>query len=106
VDPKQLVLHCFPGPLSCKERAISNIAGVVADGGVVFGASVLGTSERHTSMARAALRQPNREGTFDNLTDTAGGLRDVLERHLDSVEFEVVGSIAIFAGHRPPKAPG
>ena len=39
-----LVIHCLPGPLERKARAVANVAAVLAPTGVLFGASVLGRS--------------------------------------------------------------
>lgn len=66
-----LVIHCLPGPLARKAAAVANVAAVLAPTGVLFGASVLGTSGRHTRAARGMLGASNRHGGFDNLGDTA-----------------------------------
>ena len=47
-----LVIHCLPGPMSRKAVAVANVAAVLAPTGVLFGASVLGTSGSHTWLAR------------------------------------------------------
>jgi len=96
-----LVIHCLPGPLSRKAVAVANVASVLAPTGVLFGASVLGTSGAHTRLARGYLRAFNRQGGFDNLDDTEAGLRDILEASFEQVDLEIVGSIAIFSATRP-----
>jgi SAM-dependent methyltransferase len=96
-----LVIHCLPGPLSRKARAVANVAAVLAPTGVLFGASVLGTSGAHTWLARRMLRAFNRRGAFGNLEDTEEGLRDILGASFERVELETVGSIAIFAAANP-----
>ena len=96
-----LVLHCLPGPLSRKAVAVANVAAVLAPTGVLFGASVLGTSTRHTWLARRVLDAFNRRGAFDNLKDTEDGLREILEASFEHVELETIGSIAIFAATGP-----
>lgn len=97
------VLHCLRGPQSHKAVAIRNIADVLAPGGVLFGGTVLGLAERHTPQARAVLRAFNWHGDFDNLGDTADGLRRILEESFETVEVDVIGSTANFtaAGPRP-----
>ena len=50
-----LVIHCLPGPMSRKAVAVANVAAVLAPTGVLFGASVLGTSGSHTWLARRYL---------------------------------------------------
>jgi SAM-dependent methyltransferase len=95
------VLHCLRGPQSNKAVAIRNIADVLAPDGVLFGGTVLGLEERHRPQARAFLRAANRLGDFDNLGDTAEGLRGILEESFETVEVEVVGSGANFTARRP-----
>jgi SAM-dependent methyltransferase len=95
------VIHCLPGPLTRKAVAVANIAAVLAPTGVLFGASVLGTSGRHTWAARQMLAAFNRQGGFDNLHDTEAGLGDILGASFEHVELETIGSIAIFAATAP-----
>jgi SAM-dependent methyltransferase len=96
-----LVIHCLPGPLARKALAVANVAAVLAPAGVLFGASVLGRSGRHTWLARRVLDAFNRRGAFDNLEDSEGGLRGILAASFDRVELETIGSIAIFAASNP-----
>jgi len=100
-----LVIHCLPGPLSRKAGAVANVAAVLAPDGVLFGASVLGTSGRHTWPARRMLAAFNRQGGFDNLDDTEEGLHEILAASFDHVDLETVGSIAIFAATNPRADP-
>jgi SAM-dependent methyltransferase len=95
------VLHCLPGPLERKALAIENIARVVAPDGVLFGASVLGMSAKHTRVGKAFLRAFNRRGAFDNLDDTEAGLRDILERSFRNVKIEIIGGVAVFVATDP-----
>lgn len=95
------VLHCLPGPQSRKGKAIRNVATVLASDGVLFGLTVLGRPARHTLHARAALWALNRRGTFDNLADTEEGLREILRPSFQTVEIDVVGSMAQFAARGP-----
>ena len=99
------VLHCLPGPLPAKAAAVANVAAVLAPTGVLFGASILGSSGRHTRMGRSILKANNRRGTFDNLGDSEEGLREILEASFDRVELETVGSMAIFAATKPRANP-
>jgi SAM-dependent methyltransferase len=96
-----LVIHCLPGPLPRKAAAVANVAAALAPDGVLFGASVLGTSGRHTWAARRMLAAFNRQGGFDNLTDTEEGLGEILGASFEHVELETIGSIAIFAARNP-----
>ncbi|HJP65920.1 MAG TPA: class I SAM-dependent methyltransferase [Actinomycetota bacterium] len=98
------VLHCLRGPQSHKATAIRNVAAVLEPDGVLFGGTVLGSAERHTPQARAVLWAFNRKGDFDNLGDTAAGLRQILEQSFQTVEIDVIGSAALFTARSP--APG
>ena len=95
------VLHCLPGPLPHKAAAVANVAAVLAPTGVLFGASILGPSGRHTWLSRRILDANNRRGTFDNLGDTEEGIREILEASFERVELETVSSMAIFAATNP-----
>ena len=74
--------------------------------GVLFGASVLGTSGPHTWLSRRVLAAFNRRHAFDNLADSEQGLRDLLEASFQRVELETVGTIAIFAATGPRRGLG
>ena len=95
------VLHCLPGPLPRKAAAVANVAAVLAPTGVLFGASILGPSGRHTWLSRSILAANNRRGTFDNLGDTTEGLGEILEASFARVEVETVGSMAVFTATNP-----
>ena len=95
------VLHCLPGPLPRKAAAIANVAAVLGPTGVLFGASILGRSGRHTWLGRRILEGNNLRGTFDNLGDTREALREILEASFERVELEIAGSMAIFAAMNP-----
>jgi SAM-dependent methyltransferase len=95
------VLHCLPGPQPHKAVAIRNVAAVLAPGGVLFGGTVLGSAGQHTPQARAILWAFNRQGAFDNLGDTEDGLREILEESFQTVEIDVVGSVAHFTATGP-----
>ncbi len=96
-----LVLHCLPGPLERKARAVANVAAVLAPDGVLFGASVLGSEGDHTWLARRFLAVFNRQRGFDNLADTEAGLRSILDASFEQVELDIVGSAALFTASRP-----
>jgi ubiquinone/menaquinone biosynthesis C-methylase UbiE len=98
------VLHCLRGPQSHKAIAIRNVAAVLEPDGVLFGGTVLGTAEPHAPQARAILWAFNRKGDFDNLGDTAEGLREILEESFQTVEIEVIGSAALFTATGPGEA--
>jgi SAM-dependent methyltransferase len=95
------VIHCLPGPQSRKAAAVANVAAVLAPTGVFFGSSILGTSARHSRLARRVLDRNNRLGIFDNLGDTEEGIREMLEASFGRVDLETVGSMSIFEAANP-----
>ncbi|MDH4111709.1 MAG: class I SAM-dependent methyltransferase [Actinomycetota bacterium] len=95
------VLHCLRGPIENKTNSIRNIADVLVPDGVLFGGTVLGIEEPHSKPARAFLRAANKQGGFDNLGDTAAGLRQILSVSFSDVELETVGSAALFTATGP-----
>jgi SAM-dependent methyltransferase len=95
------VIHCLPGPLPRKAAAVANVAAVLAPTGVLFGASILGSSGRHTWLSRRVLYANNRRGVFDNLGDSQDGLGEILGASFERVELETIGSMAIFAATNP-----
>jgi ubiquinone/menaquinone biosynthesis C-methylase UbiE len=95
------VLHCLRGPEANKAVAVRNIADVLSPEGVLFGGTVLGLQSNHTKPARAFLRVANKQGAFDNVDDTAEGLRRILEMSFSAVDVDVVGSAAFFAAAGP-----
>ncbi len=99
------VLHCLRGPDDNKAIAIKNIADVLAPGGVLFGGTILGLDAEHSKPARAFLRAANKQGGFDNLDDTAEGLRQILSESFLEVQVETVGSAALFTATGPRSRP-
>jgi SAM-dependent methyltransferase len=96
-----LVIHCLPGPLSRKAKAIENVAAVLSPSGTLFGATVLGRSAPHSWLGQRVLTAFNRRGAFDNLDDTEEGLRSILEASFEHVEIQPLGSIAVFNARTP-----
>jgi ubiquinone/menaquinone biosynthesis C-methylase UbiE len=95
-----LVLHCIDGA-ERKAAAIRNVAATLNAGGVLFGASVLGSPEVHHRLGRIVLRALNRAGVFSNLSDTEEGLQELLDEAFVDVALERVGSVAVFVARRP-----
>lgn len=74
---------------------------MLAPDGVLFGGTVLGIEEQHSTPARAFLRAANMERGFDNLGDTAAGIRQILSKSFLEVQMEIVGSTALFTATGP-----
>lgn len=100
------VIHCLPGPMPEKARAIEHIAAVLNNNGVLFGGTVLGLSAEHTWAARMFLRLANLQGAFDNREDDVDGLRAILEASFEEVDIDIpTGSVAYFVASRPRRLP-
>lgn len=98
------VLHCLAGPMTEKDIAIQNLASLVVDDGTLFGATVLGASEKHNALGRAVMGVCNRRGAFGNLDDTEEGLKELLSRHFVTVDIRRESTVAIFVASRPRRA--
>jgi SAM-dependent methyltransferase len=99
------VLHCLPGPMSRRSDTIRTLADCLEPEGVLFGATVLGTSELHTWLSCAALRENNRRGIFDNLSDTEAALRELLGGSFRVVDIHVIGAVAVFTARLAASMP-
>lgn len=100
------VIHCLPGPMAAKARAIENVAATLTDDGVLFGGTVLGLSGEHSWPARMFLRLANLQGGFDNRDDDVEGLQSILRDSFQEVEIETPsGSVAYFVASRPRRHP-
>jgi SAM-dependent methyltransferase len=91
------VLHCVPGTMEEKAAVFRNLRPFVAEGGVLFGSTILGQGVDHTRLARAALRVYNRERIFTNLEDDRASLERALAGSFSRHETETEGSFALFA---------
>jgi SAM-dependent methyltransferase len=99
------VIHCLPGPMGAKAKAIEHTAAVLSRDGVLFGGTVLGLSADHTRAARMFLRLANFQGGFDNRDDDVDGLQTILDEHFHEVEIGTPSaSVAYFVAGRPRSA--
>jgi SAM-dependent methyltransferase len=95
------LLHCLPGTMLEKGKVLANLAALLRDGGVLFGATVLGEGvDGVGALYRAANRAYNRRAIFCNLRDNAEDLHGVLATSFDAHSLEVVGALALFTGRR------
>lgn len=97
------LFHCVPGTWEDKSVAFVHLAERLADGGVLFGATILGDGVRHNLGGRSLMALYNRLGIFHNRNDDAAGLRTALERSFDNVDVEVTGTVAVFSARRPKR---
>jgi SAM-dependent methyltransferase len=98
------LLHCLPGTMAEKAQAVARLAPAVAEGGVLFGSTILGREAGHNAFGRALLGAYNRRGIFSNLEDSEPGLRAALGASFAEVRTERVGTVALFEARRPRRA--
>jgi hypothetical protein len=92
------VLHCLPGSLPDKAATLfANLSAVLADGGVVFGSTILAAGSDSPRRARTLMRFFNRHDVLHNEADTAEGLQRALAGSFADYQVDTVGSIALFA---------
>ena len=91
------LLHCLPGRLSEKAAvAFGHARAVLAPGGVLFGATILGKGVEFSLPARSTVAIANRLGVLSNLDDDRNGLDSALAASFSDYEVEIVGTVALF----------
>ena len=90
------VLHCLPGRMSEKLAAIDHLRPLMANGAVLFGATILGRGVAPNRAARALLDLYNAKGVFNNREDDLASLSDGLRQRFETVEIESEGCVALF----------
>lgn len=95
------LLHCVPGGWDRKGAIFENLATVLSDDGVLFGATILGKGVRHNLPGRALMALYNRMGVFDNREDDAAGLEQALHACFAEVQLEVAGTVVRFRATHP-----
>jgi SAM-dependent methyltransferase len=95
------LLHCLPGTMLDKERFFRNVKAFLREGGVIFGATVLGQGVEKTGAPyRAVNRLFNKKSIFCNEKDNAADLDAILARNFDQRSVKIVGSMALFTARR------
>lgn len=95
------LLHCLPGDIRSKSVVFRNIRPMLADGGVVFGATILGQGVPKNRLASALMKVYNARGVFSNREDSEERLREALKAHYERVAITVRGMVAIFTARGP-----
>lgn len=95
------LLHCLPGDFRTKSAVLKNIRPMLAEGGVVFGATILGEGVPRNALAKALMRAYNKRGIFSNERDSEAGLREALEAHFERVTISIRGMVALFTARGP-----
>ena len=90
------VLHCLPGTLREKLAALDHLKPLMAEGAVLFGATILGRGVTPNLAARALLDLYNAKGVFNNRADDLDALSAGLRQRFAAVEIEQEGCVALF----------
>lgn len=98
------VLHCLPGPIERKASAIQSVAAVLADGGVLFGGTIVVDAPAHTRLSRTLIRSNNRRGIFGNESDIMPAIRSLFEAEFCDVDVQLRGTMAVFTARAPRRA--
>ncbi|KAF5679280.1 hypothetical protein FDENT_8793 [Fusarium denticulatum] len=95
------LLHCLPGPPRHKASIFKNLKAYLNDGGVLFGATVLGKGVEHNLFGELIMTVYNWAGIFDNRLDSQEAFVGVLKENFARVESEVVGRVLLFRAWQP-----
>ena len=96
------VLHCLPGVLEEKAEVVfNNLIPHLAEGGVIFGSSILGTDVERNWPARIAMSLYNKRGIFSNREDSLGSMMEALSSCFKTFNVEVHGCVVLFWGKNP-----
>jgi hypothetical protein len=90
------VLHCLPGRMSEKLKAVDHLRPLMEDRAVLFGATILGRGIAPNWAARALLDLYNEKGVFNNREDDLRSLIDGLRERFDDVHVKMRGCVALF----------
>jgi len=90
------VLHCLPGSMGEKLVVVDHLKPLMAEGAVLFGATILGRGVAANRPARALLDLYNAKGVFNNRADDFEALTEGLRKRFPRVEIERQGCVALF----------
>ncbi|KAL1978224.1 hypothetical protein VTN31DRAFT_1083 [Thermomyces dupontii] len=96
------LFHCMPGGPE-KPQLLRRLKPYIAEGGVVYGATILGRGVKHNFIGRLLFALYNRKGVFSNRDDSQQMFENELRQHFDSVETRVVGRVLLFSASGPKK---
>ncbi len=93
------LLHCLPGAMSDKSVVFQNLKPLLApEGGVIFGATIMGKDIKRDAFARKLMQIYNARGIFSNREDSPSVLEKILKDNFREYELRFVGCVALFSG--------
>jgi hypothetical protein len=90
------VLHCLPGRMAEKLKAIDHLRPLMNERAVLFGATILGRGILPNAAARSLLRLYTAKGVSNNLEDDLAALSDGLNARFNQVNIETSRCVALF----------
>jgi ubiquinone/menaquinone biosynthesis C-methylase UbiE len=98
------LLHLVPGKMPEKAAAaFDSASAVLAPGGTLFGATVLGKGVRHTLQSKLLMRRLNRDGSFTNAEDSPEDLEKALADRFPTYRVDIKGAMGLFVAKTEPK---
>jgi len=98
------LLHCLPGEMAGKARVFDHLKRHLADGGLLYGATILGDAAGHNAFGRKLMNVYNKKGIFGNRNDTFQSLEKALRENFGEIELTQHGKVACFTARKPLKA--
>jgi hypothetical protein len=90
------VLHCLPGRMDEKLKAVDHLRPLMKKGAILFGATILGRFIAPNRAAAALLDLYNAQGVFNNREDDLAALTGGLRQRFADVAIAQEGCVAIF----------
>jgi hypothetical protein len=90
------VLHCLPGRMDEKLKAVDHLRPLMRDRATLFGATILGRGIAPNRATSALLDLYNAQGVFNNREDDLAALSDGLRQRFTDVSIAQEGCVAIF----------
>jgi hypothetical protein len=91
------LFHCLPGRFPEKGRVVfDHLKPYLAEGGVLFGTTILGRDVKANLLARRLMAVYNRKGIFGNTADSLPNLEAALQAGFSSYTLERRGLVAFF----------
>lgn len=95
------LLHCMPGPPERKAAIFGHLKNNLEEGGVLFGATILGKGVEHNWAGRYVMKFYNKKGIFGNWDDGAEVFLKELKMHFEDVDARVEGVVLLFTARGP-----
>lgn len=91
------ILHCLPGSIETKDAVFKNLKRFIAEGGIVFGLTILGRNVKVGLLYKLFNGMYNRLSIFSNARDDAEGLEKLLKSNFTQYSIDTIGSVAFFS---------